>query len=613
MESELILAQARVRPDLESIPKLPGIYIFFAPDETILYVGKAKNLYSRLSQYFRPAQKLHGRISEMLVKAQRVEWIITQSEVEALILEAKYIRKNQPKYNVKLLDTDPYGGIAISNNYPQKIFTWRGKRPNSVKSYGPFPGVRSKNIIDSLTKSFGLRSCKDTQFKRSSLLQKPCLLGEIGQCVAPCLTSTPKSVVDASLKNTLNFLDGEKGDILSFVIEERDKAARDENFELAAKKRDQHSALLKIAQIQNIDVGNKIDVDAFALSIESDIGVMTQVTVRNGELISLVTSQVDVDTNLTVDENYLQILANNLTAEKNEIYSLKYVLLDRNIEKNLKLTLEKEFTIKILSRDNNKYKPIIILAEKNSIENLPYLLLRNTTRLSSRLEALDELSKILGSSNKITRIECLDISHTQGKFPVASVVVSQEGMLLPSQYRKVHLPADIGGDDYGSLRAAILKRMTNSHMGYKELPQLFVIDGGALQVAAVHSELEKLLLGSDLDICVIGLAKRMEEIYLPNNPLPLILPRSSQALIILQRIRDEAHRYAIISHRKLRDKNVLKTSLDDIPGLGKAKLKLLVSNFGNLESVYSATEGELSQVSGIGDKLASVIYKNLHS
>ena len=596
-----------------TVPRAPGVYRFETFDGRPLYVGKAKNLEKRVANYFSDSNKLHPRTLQMLAQAEHLRWIICSTEAEALILERSWIAREQPRFNVKLRDGDGYSGLTIdlSKNVP-RLHSWRGRRPIG-EVFGPYPGARARDLIDALTRAFGVRSCKDDIYRRAQKNKRACLLADIGRCSAPCVGLVS---IDEHLnrsKDLVKFLAGEDRTLIDKLHSQMNEAANNLQFELATIKRDELDGLRQVLTHQAIVTGVK-DCDCVALDFAEELVGISVISVRNGEVRGVVTFVADRDPLLSTDEHWTQLTIRSL---ENVNLSDKVLLAGTSvIPKALSLALSAQSSRTITVRKpRTEEAGVAGMAIRNAAEVLANGSIRRSTSMDNLTVALSEIKSAIGMECLPWRIECLDISHTQGKYPVASVVVLEDGFTKSSQYRRVNVSNDFAGDDPRSLAYTLRRRFTGNQLGLDRIPDLIIVDGGPLQVAAAASSLNEIWANSSQNTkppSVIGIAKRLEEIWLPDEEWPVILERNSPGLLILQLARDEAHRTAIEFHRRQRDRRALTVKLDMIPGLGSVKKRALIERFGNIDGVIRATEQELITVPGIGTVLASVIYNYLN-
>lgn len=597
-------------------PKKPGVYKFSNEKNQVLYVGKSKNLFNRISNYLTPSGTLHGRMPDVILKATKLEWFLTTNEVEAYVLESIWIRTLKPKYNIKLIDTDSLGGVYLSKSNIPKLGTWRGKRFDETYSFGPFPNLRSKDLINTLSEIFKVRTCKDSFLKKHESLGKPCILGEIGKCAMPCLGGEYAAVHKNKSESLLKYLSNKNDTIISTLNCEMEKFSSLNEFEKAKIRRDQIKVLKKIEENQIIDSSLKSVINVFTYSVFKDIAVITLLEVSYGKITSIRTFSSEIDSNLSENKQFFQILSLSLSDEKSSSLKPNEVVLnielssrDREIFRDL---LDLEENVKVYKPKTGKKLELINFALNNSNELLGTIELKASFRIKSKEKALDELSKYLGSKKSIIRIECIDISHTQGKLPVASIVVSENGDTVKNQYRKIFIPTEFGGDDISSIKHAVERRFTGSKCGLKTFPDLLLIDGGINQVNIAKKVIDELFQGSEENILVAGIAKKLEEIYLPNISDPIIISRNSDALKLCIKIRDEAHRYAIISHRDKREKEFIKNLFDKIPNIGDSKRRILKEHYKTDLSLYETNFTELSSIRGISSKLAKEILEFIH-
>ena len=609
-------AKLKLAPSPDSVPDAPGVYRFYDEKEVLLYIGKAKSLAKRVNSYFKIDSIPHGRMPEVITNAKRIDWVITATEKEALILEALWIRRYQPRYNIRLLESDAFGGVVIYNKAKvPKMGLWRGKRPNDGVSFGPFPNTRGRDALDALSSSFGIRPCNEKVYNRAELSGRPCLLGEIGKCVAPCLGKEQKELHQIRTKAAIDFLAKSDRSYLTQLNQQMEKAAELEQFELAALKRDQLTSLTNMLTKQSANTSVLTPIDALSYATFEDLGALSVVSLRNGEIKSVRSFSAEIDDSLNEAEQFVQLLSLAISDEGSDSIPPKLLLVDVLLSEDLNtnlLSIYNNDKLKIKNPKSGKFGDLLAIAARNSQEAIGNLELKRNSKLVSRIGALGELAEALDSQVKFNRIECIDISHTQGKLPVASIVVMVDGVTKQNEYRRIFLPPEVGGDDYASIRHAVERRFTGSKCGLENFPDLLLIDGGPNQANSAYEILTPLLAGSDLKIEVVGLAKRLEELWPARAAEPVLLSRSSQALVLCQRIRDEAHRWAISGHRRRRETSALKSQLDEIHGIGASKRQLLIAVFGSEKAVLRATVQELSQVNGIGPNLANKIYSSLH-
>ena len=602
-----------LKPPLGAVPSVPGVYRWRDGNGRLLYVGKAKNLDKRISSYFRSPGELHARTRRMLGEARSLDWVVCSTEAEALVLERNWISSEQPPFNVALRHGDGYVGVALTRDEVPRLFTWRGTPPRRAVWFGPFPGVRSHDLVDALTHVFPVRSCNDATFKRHQQRGRGCLLAETGRCSAPCVPDQGANH-QSDVTDLTGFLSGRQRNILDDLELDMNRAAGEQQFELAARRRDQMDGLRRVLP-QQVAVATCRDGVAVAVAHADQRGTqllgIAVVTVLGGQIAGVQTRYTTVDPNA---ENHLVTpvllaletlpsVARVVLAP--ELYECQGAL--RGV-----LNASGGIAVPVTKARGDDERQLVAFAQRNAETALSVASV-NRQDDSDHLDAgLTELGGALGATAIPRRIECIDISHTQGAHPVASITVLVNGVTRPREYRRVNIPIELGGNDPGSIAYAVERRLTGNRCGLVDLPDLFLIDGGQAQVDAAANAVAPLVAGSDYQPVLAGLAKRLEELWLPHDPDPVILPRASLALQLVQTVRDEAHRWAITGHRKLRDKAALKVKLDTIPGVGPARKRALMERFGNQDGIARATVDELRNTPGVGSDVANRIFAAYH-
>jgi excinuclease ABC subunit C len=603
-----------LEPSPGSVPRAPGVYRFENEQGRALYVGKAKNLDRRLANYFSDPSRLHPRTIQMLTQSTQLRWVLCSTEAEALVLERSWIAAEQPRFNVKLRDGDGYPGLAIDlTREVPRIQPWRGRRP-AGEVFGPYPGGRVRELIDALTRVFKVRSCSDTQYQRAQSANRACILSEIGRCSAPCVGLTTLSDHHQQSVRLAKFLAGDDRSTLDELEKEMHRASSLLAFEVAGLRRDELNGLRSVLAHQSVVTG-VADCDCVALEItDENIGVAV-VNVRGGEIRGVKTFTSDRDPILSSDELWTQITLGALAGGPLQSRILLAGISSIPSELSAALNVS-EGTRVVIRKPRSSESGVAGMAIRNAAEALANSNTRRSISVEMRSEALQQIADAIGTTRIPWRIECLDISHTQSRQPVASLVVLVDGLTNRSEYRRLNIPIEIAGDDPRSLAHAITRRFSGRQLGLDSIPDLIVLDGGAAQVSAVNSVLDQLWINRVDDYSkpnIIGISKRLEEIWLPDEKWPVILERESPSLLLLQMARDEAHKTAIEFHRRHRDRASLTTTLDSVPGLGAVKKQALLNVFGAYDSVVRATEEELKNVHGIGATLAAKIYKHFNS
>ena len=610
-----------------NIPEHPGVYRFYNKEEKVIYVGKAKNLKNRLSNYFQAnlATKTHRMVNE----AVRVDWTIVSTELEALALEFSWIKQYQPKYNVQFKDDKSYPYLALSLNeeYPMIFITRKDKRPG-LKYFGPYTNAWAlRNTFEVLLKVFPVRSCSSSNFTRAQRSNRQCLLGDIGKCAAPCVDWISKEDHKKLAEQLNEFMESGMENILPKLHDEMNAAAANEEFERAARLRDQIESFEKAQK--STDGNFSDDLDGDFISIYHD-GFHAA-----GSIFSMQRGSVKGSRSWIVDQEMALEGQDELTALLYSIYGTGAIPVPRNIYINSdpidKEQLEQwlggigstKVDIKVPQRGEKM--ELLATVKRNAQYSLIQFLSKRSTDAAVSGKALIEIEQALDLPKPPLRIECFDISNISGTSVVASMVVFEDGLAKKSEYRRFIINTDEGFDDTRAMHQVITRRLKRliddrsvdsaevAELGgklskFSYPPQLIVVDGGAPQVNAAARALTELGI-SDIALC--GLAKRLEEVWLPGSPDPLILPRSSEGLYLLQRIRDEAHRFAITFHRSRRSKVMLESILYEIPQLGQARRKALLERFGSVAAIRKATVEDIAATPGIGSKIAAVISEHL--
>ena len=605
------------RPKTSEIPTEPGVYRFLDATGRVLYVGKAKNLRARLSNYFGPLKSLHERTQRMLLSASDVKWTIVASEYEALQLEFTWIKEFEPPFNVRFRDDKSYPYLAISmKDEAPRAFVTRNRELSGVRYFGPYTQSWAiRDTLDSLLRVYPVRSCSSGVYQRAKRTGRPCLLAEIGKCAAPCVDRISKPDHKALAKRLGDFIgSGDQGHVTR--LRKRMQTASDEqNFELAARLRDDIAALESVLEKSTVVLDQKVDADLIGLARDELSAAVSIFIVRGGRIRGTRSLVVDMEldrSNADLLEYLLQeIYSPNGKSQAPEVPKQILVSELPNDQAALEVWLtelrSKATTIAAPKRGDKA--ALLSTASQNAKHALTNYKLKRVSDFSARAGALSGLQKALGLENAPLRIECFDISHLSGSGTVGSMVVFEDGLPRKDQYRKFNLET---ADDTESIYQVLLRRLkylASDEPGEKfsYRPSLMVIDGGLPQLHAA----ERALVDSGIaGISVISLAKRLEEVYVSGTSYPTILPRTSEELFLLQRIRDEAHRFAISAQRATRSKGIT-SALLEIPGLGEQKARLLLRKFGSIKRLKLASEAEIASLPGFGDKLAKIVADHL--
>jgi len=605
------------RPKTSEIPTEPGVYRFLDATGRVLYVGKAKNLRARLSNYFGPLKSLHERTQRMLLSASDVKWTIVASEYEALQLEFTWIKEFEPPFNVRFRDDKSYPYLAISmKDEAPRAFVTRNRELSGVRYFGPYTQSWAiRDTLDSLLRVYPVRSCSSGVYQRAKRTGRPCLLAEIGKCAAPCVDRISKPDHKALAKRLGDFIgSGDQGHVTR--LRKRMQTASDEqNFELAARLRDDIAALESVLEKSTVVLDQKVDADLIGLARDELSAAVSIFIVRGGRIRGTRSLVVDLEldrSNADLLEYLLQeIYSPNGKSQAPEVPKQILVSELPNDQAALEVWLTelraKPTTVAAPKRGDKA--ALLSTASQNAKHALTNYKLKRVSDFSARAEALSGLQKALGLENAPLRIECYDISHLSGSGTVGSMVVFEDGLPRKDQYRKFNLET---ADDTESIYQVLLRRLKylasdepSEKFSYR--PSLLVIDGGLPQLHAA----ERALTDSGIaGMSVISLAKRLEEVYVSGTSYPTILPRTSEELFLLQRIRDEAHRFAISAQRATRSKGIT-SALLEIPGLGEQKARLLLRKFGSIKRLKLASEAEIASLPGFGDTLAKIVADHL--
>ena len=605
------------RPKTSEIPTEPGVYRFLDATGRVLYVGKAKNLRARLSNYFGPLKSLHERTQRMLLSASDVKWTIVASEYEALQLEFTWIKEFEPPFNVRFRDDKSYPYLAISmKDEAPRAFVTRNRELSGVRYFGPYTQSWAiRDTLDSLLRVYPVRSCSSGVYQRAKRTGRPCLLAEIGKCTAPCVDRISKPDHKSLAKRLGDFIgSGDQGHVTS--LRKRMQTASDEqNFELAARLRDDIAALESVLEKSTVVLDQKVDADLIGLARDELSAAVSIFIVRGGRIRGTRSLVVDLEldrSNADLLEYLLQeIYSPNGKSQAPEVPKQILVSELPNDQAALEvwLTALRAKPTTIVAPKRGDKAALLSTASQNAKHALTNYKLKRVSDFSARAEALSGLQKALGLENAPLRIECYDISHLSGSGTVGSMVVFEDGLPRKDQYRKFNLET---ADDTESIYQVLLRRLkylASDEPGEKfsYRPSLLVIDGGLPQLHAA----ERALTDSGIaGMSVISLAKRLEEVYVSGTSYPTILPRTSEELFLLQRIRDEAHRFAISAQRATRSKGIT-SALLEIPGLGEQKARLLLRKFGSIKRLKLASEAEIASLPGFGDKLAKIVADHL--
>ena len=610
------------RPSPSSIPKTPGSYQFKDLDGRIIYVGKAKSLRSRISSYFRLKENLPVRTQQMISEATTVEWMQVQNEVEALILEHSLIQEHQPRFNVRLRDDKsyPFLMVTLADQWPRAMLT-RGKIKKENKYFGPYVDVGAiRETMDLLQRTFPLRTCTMNKFRRHEKLGKPCLEFHIKKCCGPCVDKVSDSEYKKLVNDLVKFLEGHTEIVVAELIQEMTKASDAQNFEKAARLRDKLFNVQKAAEKQ-VMVGTRLeDFDAVAFEDDEFEAAVHAFFVRKGKVMGQRSLILDKSEDLPSPRLQAKILE-KLYLQENPLGEPKTVYVqalpeNKEFYENW-LSSKRGSRVQILIPKRGNKKSLMSTVQMNAADVFRRNRLKRLSDHNSRSKALNDLQNYLRLPNAPLRIECYDMSHMQGSNYVGSMVVMEDAILKKKDYRKFKIKSVAGNDDYAAMAEVIRRRLQNLLKAEKkpdlELssfaypPHLLLVDGGKGQLSAAVKVLEDLGLADRVPVASI--AKKFEEIYVPGESNPVEIPRDSEALYLLQRIRDESHRFAVTYHRSLRTKELKKSILDDISGLGPVRKQKILNHFGTIGEIRKATLQDFTVLPWLPDNVAEAIYE----
>jgi excinuclease ABC subunit C len=609
------------RPKTSEIPTRPGVYRFFDAKHRVLYVGKAKNLRARLQSYFVPVESLHERTKRMVLSAADVDWTIVKTEFEALQLEYTWIKEFNPPFNVRFKDDKsyPYLAVSLSEKMP-RVFVTRNRDLKGVRYFGPYTQAWAiRQTLDTLLRVYPIRSCSSGVYNAAKRANRPCLLADIGKCSAPCVSRVSEAEHLEIAKDLVGFMNGMDPKQVQILQERMEKASEAQNYELAARLRDNIGALETVLEKSTVVFSDLTDADLFGVAHDELAAAVSLFSVRGGRIRGVRVWVVDKEIEQPLEELIRQIILYAYTAADGvEPPSVpKEILVPAlpedasELEKFLEQSRGSAVSLRVPKRGDKA--ALAETALENAQHSLSLYKTRRTADFTSRSEALSQLAKSLNLSEAPLRIECYDVSHLSGTNIVASMVVFEDGLPKKSQYRQFNIEA--AADDTDAIFQVLSRRLkylrdpeSLDEGRFSYLPSLIVVDGGIGQVAAAAKAIAQSPVP---DLAVCGLAKRLEEVWLPSSDFPVILPRGSEELFLLQRVRDESHRFALTASRKKRS-SAISSALIEIPGLGEKRVTALLRRFGSAKRLKAATLDEIADVAGIGPALAKEILEQLN-
>jgi len=616
------------RPD-GSIPVTPGSYQFRDAQGRVIYVGKAINLRSRVSSYFADPATLHPRTASMMSFADKVEWIEVRNEVEALLLEYALIKEHKPRFNIRLQDDKsfPFMAVTTDEEWPRAMM-FRGKRRKGVRYFGPYvhPGA-IRETLELLLRTFPVRTCAASKFKQHERLGRPCLLFHIEKCSGPCVGEISAVDYKVHVDGLMKFLDGDNTEIVATMEKQMIAASEATDFERAAKIRDRLTAIHQVLEKQQMVGVQEDDIDVIGIAQDEITAAVQIFFVRKGRVIGrngFVLDKVeDVSPELLVDR-----ILENIYGDEPALGIPKQVLVPvlpeshEAVEKWLSDVRTTQVSVRVPMRgDKRELQETVTM---NASRELARHRLKRSADQHSRTMALNDLQQLLKLPHFPLRIECYDMAHLHGTDYVGSMVVLEDGLPAKTEYRRFKIKDVPGNDDYAAMREVLMRRLSAykkerdlpiSERGSKPgkfayPPQLILVDGGKGQLGVAIDVVKE--LGLENEIPVASLAKRLEEVFVPNSSMPIDVPRGSEALFMLQVIRDEAHRFANTFHRQLRGKRMKVSGLDGIAGLGAARKEKLMQVFGSMKSLREASVEEILAQSGLPQVVSQAVFNALH-
>ncbi len=610
------------RPATGEIPTSPGVYRFSDRHGRVLYIGKAKNLRARLANYFQPEHSLMPRTRTMLMLAAKLDWTVVATDTESLVLEHTWITEYKPPFNVQFKDDKsyPYLAVTLREESPRLVIT-RNERIRGAKYFGPYPKVWAlRETTSLLQQAFPIRTCNDADYRRAMSTGRPCLAGQIGRCNGPCSHRVTIAEHRERVNELVAFLNGGDTSHLKRLQRRMKEAAQEQRYEEAARLRDQAQAVEHVMEKNAVVLGLDVNLDVFGLRSDELAAAAHQFIIRGGRIRGERSWIVDVELDDSPETLLEQVLQSAYEGEREPPPQILVPQLPANsgeLEEALSTLRPRRGRVTIRVPERGDKVQLMDRAVLNAGEHLIRHKLKRAADLTARTDALAELQRSLGMDEPPLRIECIDVSHLQGTGVVASLVVFEDGLPAKGAYRKYRIEQTT--DDTDSIHQVVSRRAAQLNAAreadlppsgvYRDRPQLLIVDGGEPQVKAAARALAE--AGID-DIALCGIAKRLEEIWLPGDPFPVILPRTSEALFLVQRVRDEAHRFAITFQRQRRSTSIA-SRLSEIPGLGPKRVQALLKYFGSVARLRAASLAELSAAPGVGPKLAEQILSHLQT
>ncbi|MGH9280148.1 MAG: excinuclease ABC subunit UvrC [Acidimicrobiales bacterium] len=616
------------RPPAGTIPDSPGSYQFRDRDGRVIYVGKAKSLRSRLSNYFVNPLSLPPRTAQMVAAAESVEWIQVRNDVEALMLEYNFIKQHRPRFNIRLRDDKSYPFLAITldDTWPRAM-VMRGQKRKGTRYFGPYGHARAiRETLDLLRRTFPIRNCSDNKFAHHERLGRPCLEFHIEKCAGPCVGEVDEAEYDRLVDDLIEFLDGDTQPVVRRLERDMKEAASIMEYERAARLRDRLASVRKVIEKQAMVTERPENLDVIGIA-EDDLEASVQVFyVRRGRVVGRKGFVVDKVEDVTQPQLVANVLE-GMYAEPGVAGVPREVLVPDEPEDAefyaLWLTSQagRRVTVRVPQRGDKR--ALLATVVQNANEAFTHHRLKRASDHNARAQALTSLQEALDLPEAPLRIECFDMSHIQGSDYVGSMVVAEDGLPKRSDYRRFKIRESSVQDDLAAMEEVLTRRLTalvqeregtqpaeKKPRKFAYPPNLLLVDGGQPQLDVAVRVVES--LGLDGEISVAALAKRFEEVYVPGRDAPVRIPRQSEALYLLQRVRDEAHRFAVMYHRSLRGKRMVRSALDDVPGLGPVRRKRLVTEMGGMAKLKQAPVEALLALPWLPDPVAQAVHDALH-
>ena len=624
-----------MRPPAGSIPELPGSYQFKDVHGRVIYVGKASNLRQRVSNYFQDPALLHPRTAQMVETAETVEWLTVRNEVEALILEFSLIKEHRPRFNVRLRDDKTYPFLAVTTDeeWPRAL-VMRGRTRKGTRYFGPFPHAYAiRDTLDLLLRTFPIRTCSPSKFNQHNKLGRPCLLFHIEKCSGPCVGEVSEQEYANLVKDFCNFLDGDTDEVVQRLQDDMSLASKNLEYEKAARLRDRLQSVAKAIEKQQIVGERNEDIDLIGIAQDELEAAVQVFYVRKGRVVGrkgFVLDKVEDLSQAGLVDRIIEALYGD-----EPLLGIPKMLLVPELPESMAtyeewLSFQRGTKVEIRIPQRGDKRELHELVTRNATEEFHRHRMKRSSDHNSRSRALTELQDLLGLTEAPLRIECYDMAHLQGTDYVGSMVVLEDGLPNKREYRRFKVKDVPGNDDYAAMEEVLTRRFKayleerdqvsdtealaagerkrSKRFAYP--PQLLLVDGGKGQLGVAERVLKN--LGLDTEIPVASLAKRFEEVFIPGQSQAVEIPRGSEALFMLQRIRDEAHRFANSFHRELRDKRMVSSALDGIEGLGEARKKKITQAFGGVNAVKQASLDDLRSQSWLPEAVAQAIFDKFH-